>query len=350
MSCRRLILMVMLISCVLISQTDAAGAAKQDIKLSDEEKTQADEKVVVSGAKIKFENLSHNFGQVSPGSANTCEFKFTNTGKKKLKITKVHAPCGCTAPELKKKKYDPGESGTIKITFKVPKRQGSTTKHIYVHSNDKQMPKTTLTVKARVVMKVSFEPEQINLSFKEENAGCPKIKIKAVDKQPFAITKYNSTPNCIIIDVNSAQKATEFIFEPKIDMEELKESPRGRIEFKLTHPECEHISIPFVALAKFKIDPATIILFKVKPKEKVQREIWVLNNYEDDFEIESTSSKNGSIKVLSKEKVDSRCQLQLEITAPAQDGEKRFFKDTLYMNLKGGEKLKIDCRGFYDKK
>ena len=350
MNYRRLILMVMLIGCVLILQTDAAGAAKQDSKLSDEEKTQVDDNVVVRGAKIKFENLTHNFGQVASGSANTCEFKFTNTGTKKLKITKVHAPCGCTVPELKKKKYEPGESGTIKVTFKVPKRQGGTTKHIYVRSNDKQMPKATLTVKARVVMKVSFEPEHIDLSLKEKNAGCPKIKIKAGDKQPFAITSFKATDDCIIADVNSGEKAIEFVLQPKVDMEKLKDTTRGKIEIELTHPECEHITIGFVALAKFKIDPATIILFKSKPKEVVKREIWVLNNYEDDFEIESTSSKNGTIKVLSKEKVDSRYQLQLEITPPPQEDKKRFFKDTLYMNIKGGEKLKINCRGFYEKK
>jgi len=70
-----------------------------------------------SQSQISFENLICDLGEVGTGSKNACEFKFTNKGKSVLNITGIKNTCGCTVPELEKKQYAPGESGTIKATY-----------------------------------------------------------------------------------------------------------------------------------------------------------------------------------------------------------------------------------------
>ena len=67
------------------------------------------------GPELTFENLIYDFGEVGAVTKNDCELKFKNTGTALLKITNVHAPCGCTVTNLDKKEYEPGESGVLSV-------------------------------------------------------------------------------------------------------------------------------------------------------------------------------------------------------------------------------------------
>jgi hypothetical protein len=62
------------------------------------------------------------------------------------------------------------------------------------------------------------------------------------------------------------------------------------------------------------------------------------------------SSRKNIIKVLSQKKVGTGYKFDLEIMPPAPVGKKKYFTDVFYVNIKGGEKLSINCRGFYSRK
>jgi len=64
--------------------------------------------------RISFEKTVFDLGEVGQGTKNTCEFRFTNTGKALLKIGKISRTCGCTVFQLDKKEYTASEAGTIK--------------------------------------------------------------------------------------------------------------------------------------------------------------------------------------------------------------------------------------------
>ena len=301
-------------------------------------------------SKITFEKVVHDFGEVGSGTNNVCEFKFTNTGDSLLKITKVSKTCGCTPYTLAKKEYAPGEAGTLKVKYNASKRAGKVTRTLYVYSNDKARPKIKLAVKANIMQKVDCEPKTLNLLLKEENAGCPEITLTSLDGQPFSIRRFSSTAGCITADVNSSDKATKLVIEAKVDIEKLRKRLNGRIDINLTHPECRVVTIPFKALPEFKISPPSISILGAEPQKPVAREVWILNNYGDDFEVELASSKKGIIKVLSQERKDNRYKFELEITPPAAEGKTKTFSDVFFVNIKGGEKLEVTCRGFYAKK
>jgi HEAT repeat protein len=300
--------------------------------------------------KITFEKTTHDFGQISPGSTNSCEFTFTNTGDSLLKIGKIDSPCGCTIPRLSKKEYAPGESETIKVRYSAGTHPGRVTKRLYVNSNDRARPRITLTIKATIVMKVGFGPKKLELLLKDENAGCPEITLTSLDNQPFAITQFKSTANSITADFEPSVKKTKFVLEPKVDMEQLRKALNGRISISLTHPQCRTVTIPFRTLPRFKITPPSLITLKAESQKPTKRKVRILNNYNEDFEIESASSQKGIVKVLSQEKTRGGYQFELEITPPVVEGNKRLFTDVFIVNIKGGEVLKISCRGFYSRK
>ncbi|KAA6332283.1 hypothetical protein EZS27_019198 [termite gut metagenome] len=92
-----------------------------------------------SGAEIKFDKTSHNFGEFSKKNpiVNTI-FTYTNIGDVPLVIQQAHASCGCTIPEFTKEPVMPGKKGTVKVTYDGNgKDPGFFEKSIILHTNSK---------------------------------------------------------------------------------------------------------------------------------------------------------------------------------------------------------------------
>ncbi|MBK7885662.1 MAG: DUF1573 domain-containing protein [Chitinophagaceae bacterium] len=77
----------------------------------------------------------YNFGSVAEGEKVEYSFRFKNSGKNPLVITKTTASCGCTVPEKPEKPIMPGETGFIKVVFDSNGKLGHNTKSITVASN-----------------------------------------------------------------------------------------------------------------------------------------------------------------------------------------------------------------------
>ena len=90
-------------------------------------------------AEIKFDKTTHDFGSFSESSPKvTCEFTYKNVGDAPLIINQGVASCGCTVPEYTKTPVQPGESGSIKVTYNgTGKFPGHFKKMITVRTNGK---------------------------------------------------------------------------------------------------------------------------------------------------------------------------------------------------------------------
>jgi hypothetical protein len=356
-----MVLAVLVVSCILLLQIGCQQegvvpegpktGGKEPKPVTSPEKTQTAEPEPTGNVpKIVFEKLAHNFGKVGPGTKNVCEFKFTNTGGSSLKITnvRVSAPC-CLRYTLKKRECAPGEDGTLKVTYSASKYPGQVRHRVFVSSNDKTKRKVALRIEAKVALKVVHKPKELRLLLKGKNAGSAEITLTSIDKRPFAIRSFESPGDCITASFDSSKKATEFILEARVHIEKLKKNLSGHIRIGLTHPECDLLVVPFYALPEFEITPRSISVRNAEPGKPTKREVWILNNYGEDFEVESVSSRKDIIKVLNQEKRGNRYKFELEITPPAADNKRGLFTDVFYVKIKGGEKLSINCRGFYSK-
>jgi len=72
----------------------------------------------------------------------------------------------------------------------------------------------------------------------------------------------------------------------------------------------------------------------------------IVNNYNEDFELESTWSKSGAIEMLSSARTQNGYELELQITPPAAD-KRGIMSDSLFIRTKNGEQLEIPCVAFY---
>ena len=94
---------------------------------------------------ITFSVDKFDFGTVKQGPTLEGTFEFKNTGQSVLSIKNIAPSCGCTGVVSdEKKEFQPGETGTIKFTFKTEGRTGANEKTISVESNDPKTPQKTL--------------------------------------------------------------------------------------------------------------------------------------------------------------------------------------------------------------
>ena len=328
-------------------EQSAAVLAKPESTGQEEAETtlQADQPV----PKITFEKVLHDFGEVPPRKKNVGEFKFTNTGNNLLKITEVQKCCGVVA-KVSKEELAPGESGILKVEYRSGQRAGTMSKKLYVSSNDQVNPKVELSIKAKIAPKIAYEPQRMKLLLKGENAGCPEITLTSLDNQPFSINGFKSTGNGISADIDSSVEATKFVLQPDVDFEKLQSRSGGIISINLTHPQCDTISIFFNVLPRFQCTPRSITFSNAEPHKPIVKKIIVKSNYDEDFEIDSVSSKNGFVKFLGQEKILNGYQLEVEITPPPVTDIPRRFRDPVYVKIKGQERLLIACYELHSRK
>jgi len=305
----------------------------------------------VSGRQpqITFEKDTLDLGEVGVGAKLTGQFKFTNTGAAPLKITLVQGCCGVTTKGVEVgQEYAPGQSGTLEFDYHaLTMPNPAVTRVLYLQTNDPACKITTLTIKAAIVRRVDYKPEVLKLVLRRENGGCPDITLTSLDRRPFSITGFEATANSITAEFDPGAKATEFVLKPKVDLAKLEQNMRGRVSINLTHPECSNVELTYDVLPEYTISVPNIMMFGLKPGQVVAREIWILSNYEDDFEIESVLSPKGIIKLVEKTKAGNRYQLRVEVTPPPREGGTIVVSDTLEIKIKGGKTLTIPLRGFY---
>ncbi len=295
--------------------------------------------------KISFEEVVHDFGIVSPETSSSYEFTFKNAGTGTLKIENVEPACGCTVPSLDKTEFAPGETGTLKVQYLSDSQFGPTTKQLLVRTNDPANPQVTLAINARIAAKVDYEPKVVSLVLRQENAGCPAIRLASIDNQPFAITHFTSTGDSISADFDPAAQATSFVLQPKVNIENLEKALNGVIEIGLSHPECKKVTVTVNTLPRYRVSPRSIIVRGVEPNQPVVRTVRIQNNYNEPFELESASSQGGTVKILKQMLINGGYELEIEIRPPAN--RTRTFSETLTVKLKDGRQLEIPCNVFF---
>jgi len=353
---RERLVFVLLVGCCLFLMPfgcqQQSQTAREGLVPSEKPPVQVEVQPKLAGTspKITFGNTLLDLGEVGPNTQKTGEITFTNKGDGPLTITKIPSCCGVRT-HLDKMQYAAGESGTIQVEWTSGTRPSVFSRTMVVHSNDPDNPAVTLTVRAEIVQRVVCEPQRLKLVFDEDNAGCPDITIRSLNDESFSIVGLKSTADCITADFDPSVEATKFILHPKVDSTKLQKNLKGRISIDLTHPEGNTATILFDVLPRFKISPPLIIVFDTEPEKPTMKTISVLNNYKQDFEIESVSSSESvvGVRVVNKKKITQGYVLDLEITPPVK-GEGIKFSDKFEINLSGGERLSITCNGYFTKR
>lgn len=95
-------------------------------------------------ALLSLKETEFNFGKIPQGKPVTHIFEIINKSTIPLKISNVHASCGCTTPEWEQgKTVAPGEKTQIKVGYNAA-AEGPFNKFITVSYNDTQSKQITI--------------------------------------------------------------------------------------------------------------------------------------------------------------------------------------------------------------
>jgi hypothetical protein len=306
---------------------------------------------------ITLTETVHDFGEISPRSKNVCEFRFKNTGTATLKLKpKIDSTCGCTVPILSRVSYAPGQTGVIKVTYSASTSIGSVQKTMTVHSNDPAHAQVKLMIKAKTVQRVACDPQKIQLRLKDDNGACPPITLRSLNGVPFSITKVTSSGNAMTAAFDPNVQGQTLTLQPIVDLVKLEKRLAGYLLVDVTHPECKQVRIQYNTLRQYQFKPAYVMAFNVEPNEPVTKEVDLINNYGEDFDIQSVSSQKGIVKLLDQENQTLEgnkgvsYRLKLSLTPPANLKKGRMFVDVLTVRLTSGKELRLSCRGVYSRK
>jgi hypothetical protein len=102
---------------------------------------------------ITFEKTEHDFGKINEGDGRvSVVFSFKNEGMAPLVLSNVRASCGCTTPTWTREPVEPGQTGSITVTYNPNGRPGRFQKTVTITSNASE-PTTKVYIKGEVIPK-----------------------------------------------------------------------------------------------------------------------------------------------------------------------------------------------------
>lgn len=116
------------------------------------------------GADISLEVEERDFGIIWDFQTVTTTFPFTNTGSKTLVLSRLQAGCGCTTPIADKTVLQPGESGTITVTFDPKGKSNKQDKKVTIFSNSVNNPEKAFWIRSYVSQFVDVKNKFLKLN------------------------------------------------------------------------------------------------------------------------------------------------------------------------------------------
>lgn len=90
-------------------------------------------------AKLKWDKMEHDFGQIRKGVPVNFEFQFTNKTNQPILISNIQTSCGCTTTNYPKEPIAPNKTAKISATYNAA-NVGAFTKTLTVTTTAESTP------------------------------------------------------------------------------------------------------------------------------------------------------------------------------------------------------------------
>ncbi len=131
---------------------------------------------LISFARLEWKKTTIDYQATTDDESVTALYYFANTGAAPVKILSTKTSCGCTVAKLDKEIYEPGEMGTVEVTFTFDARVGKQSKNVQLYTNDPDRPAYLLTLNVDIPPFLSVEPQTLFWTLDEE----PKPKTSII--------------------------------------------------------------------------------------------------------------------------------------------------------------------------
>jgi hypothetical protein len=183
-------------------------------------------------ADLQFKQPRVQRGTVRSGVPLSQRFEFVNRGPGRVTITDLRASCGCLAPRLAKRTYQPGESGAILLEVNtLSQPAGPNVWRIgvqYLDANQEHVD--NLELLAELITEVKVEPAKLTLS----TAGPLRHVVVVTDLRPHPlhVTQARCSSPFIPTEVQTAKDVAAVV--QRVALEVTDQLPEGKHEVVLS--------------------------------------------------------------------------------------------------------------------
>ena len=181
---------------------------------------------------ITFEKTEHDFGKIHEEDGRvSVVFSFKNEGMAPLVLSNVRASCGCTTPTWTKEPVEPGQTGSITVTYNPNGRPGRFQKTVTITSNASEATKKVfikgevIPKAAKPVNKYTVEVGALNMKGKLLDLGTIKksetksgeLEYANLSKEDHTVVLYTNPAepyliNQVSLETIKPEEAGKFLF------------------------------------------------------------------------------------------------------------------------------------------
>ena len=223
---------------------------------------------------MTFYKTTHDFGKINEADGRvTTVFEFKNEGMVPLVLSNVRASCGCTSPKYTREPVEPGQTGTITVTYNPNGRPGRFQKTITITSNATEATKK-LYIKGEVIPKPAQPKELYSVKMGALHLKMKSLNFGAVPKKEggrmLEIEYANTTDSLLSVELLHSSE-NDYI-KPLATMKELRKDETGKFQFALQAMECPlwgpvEVKVYVVVNGKRKLTDDYAITLKADIKE-----------------------------------------------------------------------------------
>lgn len=228
------------------------------------------------------------------------DFTFKNLGSGPVEIVNVKASCGCTATELEKTVYAPGESGSLHVVFDPKGKRGAVASNITITTDQKENAVQTLLVRAFVKPLVIIEPMQIAYTPVEKGSSSSRDVHVQGRFEEFEVTRVTSAdPEVFGIEIikngtvqDGDDTLYDWIIRVTLTDDAKPQNYRTELTVRTNDEEKSIFTIPVVArvLGDLQMTPIRMTLGRLIVGDEFTNEIHLRSKSGEPFEVTSATS------------------------------------------------------------
>lgn len=174
----------------------------------------------LAAAQLEFDSTLKEIQTTPNATTASADFSFTNKGNAPVNIKNVDPDCSCLGVEVKDGKltYAPGESGSIRATFKMGNSIGTVeqTVAIWLDGDPKEKPSVNLSVRIHIPELVSLDTKSLKWKVGGDTKS-QSIQVTMHHTDPIHVTQISSASQDFNLELITHQKGSryEVVVTPK---------------------------------------------------------------------------------------------------------------------------------------
>lgn len=260
----------------------------------------------ISGPSAKsillFKETTVSTGEILDIESVPVEFEFKNTGSEPLEIQLIKPSCGCTVPDMEQKIYQPGEKGTMKVTFDPSGKKGSISRNITIYTNSTSKPVHTIYLQSFVKPVIITEPRILAFDLTKKGQSATK-DFKVYGRfEDFKVTRATTQDSDVfsieVIDGGKVEKEGDDMWLQIVRVKLLEsakpDSHRGEVTIRTNDSNKPLFSMAMVGrvIGDLALSPVRMTVGRLQVGDQFERQVTLKSNSGKAFEIKAVNSLN----------------------------------------------------------